>query len=291
MTDVAVVAELNMLLGESPIWSVDEQALYWVDIRNPMIYRLDPASGERTEWPVETEIGSIGFAKDGRLVCGTRMGFGFFDLKEGKLEIVEDPEGDGRLNRSRFNDGKTDRRGRYWSGTMQDPGQAAVGNLYRIETDNSITKVEGDIQVPNAICWSPDGDTMYFADSRKNTIWAHDYDQDAGEMSNRRVFVDLGDSKIHPDGATVDAEGFLWCAEIYGGRVARYDPDGKLERAVEFPVPLVTCPCFGGPNLTTLYATTATIRMTDAEIAAQPLAGAVFAADVGIKGLPEPTFG
>ena len=291
MSQAISVIDTQCILGESPLWSADEQALYWVDIQNAMIHRHIPGSGEYRKWPVETEIGSIGLGADGRLICGTRMGFGWFDLDTGKLEIVADPEGDGRLNTKRLNDGKVDRAGRFWCGSMEDPGHGPVGSLYRLDPGGEVTRIGGGYKVPNALCWSPDDRVMYFADSFEGCIWAHDFDLATGAMENRRVFATLPDGAGHPDGATVDAEGCLWSANIFGGRVTRFDPDGKVERVVELPVPQVTCCAFGGADLDVLYVTTASLRMTREEIAATPLAGTLFAVEVGVRGLPEPRFG
>lgn len=290
MSEPVCVVKVNNLLGESPIWSVERQALLWVDIRNPMIHRFVPATGKHDKWPVETEIGSISLARDGKLIAGLRTGFGLYDLETNTYEAIADPEGKGRLNTIRMNDGKVDRAGRYWCGSMEDPGQNSVGTLYRLDTDRSCHTVEGGIQIPNALCWSPDDRTMYFADSRQRTIWAHDYDLDSGAMSNRRVFAEVDESLGFPDGATVDQEGFLWNAHMFGGRVTRYDPDGNIERVIELPVPQISSCAFGGPDLDVLYLTTGSARMSREELSAQPLAGGLFAIDVGIKGLPEPEF-
>jgi L-arabinonolactonase len=291
MTDAICIDETRCLLGESPIWSPAEQALYWVDIQNAMIYRLHPESGERRNWPLETEIGSIGLGPDGKLICGLRMGLAWFDFETGEIEVIADPEGDKQWNTIRLNDGKVDRAGRYWCGSMEDPGQGPKGTLYRFDADGNSKAMLTDIQVPNAICWSPDNSVMYFADTREDRIRAYDFDLAAGEISNERIFVDLADVEGHPDGATVDAEGYLWSAQIYGGRVARYAPDGTLDRVVEIPTPLVTCCAFGGTNMDTLYVTTASFRMDREALAADPLAGKTFAIDVGVKGLAEPCFG
>ena len=291
MTEAVCIDETRCILGESPIWSPDEQALYWVDIQNAMIHRLDPKSGERRNWPVETEIGSIGFGPDGKLICGTRMGLAWYDFETGNLEVIADPEGDKQWNTIRLNDGKVDRAGRYWCGSMEDPGHGPKGSLYRFDAAGNCKTFLTGIQVPNAICWSPDNSVMYFADSYEGRIRAYDFDLDAGEISNERIFADTGDEEGHPDGATVDAEGYLWSAQIFGGKIIRYEPDGSLDRVVEFPTSRVTCCAFGGADLDVLYVTTASFGMDRDALAADPLAGMTFAVDVGIKGLPEPRFG
>ncbi len=291
MAEAVCVSEVNCLLGESPIWSVDEQALYWIDVHNAMIHRLDPNSGETRNWPVETEIGSIGFADDGKLVAGTRMGFGAFDLETGTLDIIADPDCEKQWNTLRLNDGKVDRAGRYWCGSMEDPGHGPKGTLYRFDPDGEFHEFETGIQIPNAICWSPDDRVMYFADSMESQVRAYDYDIATGQISNRRVFCEVAQGEGLPDGATVDAEGYFWSARIFGGRIVRYAPDGSVERVVELPTPQITCCAFGGPNLDVLYVTTASLGMDRDALAADPLAGRTFAIDVGIRGLPEPRFG
>lgn len=285
------VARGNAILGESPLWAPDEGALYWVDVLNPTVHRLDPETGARRSWPVETEIGSIGLAGPGRLVAGLRTGVSILDLETGALEPVADPEGRHRLNRNRMNDGKVDRAGRFWCGTMQDPGQAPEGTLWRTTADGSCSAALTGLRIPNALCWSPDGARMYFTDSLSRQIWVFDFDPASGAMENKRVFASLGEDEGVADGATVDGEGHLWSARMFGGRVVRYDPDGRIDRAVALPVPQVTSCAFGGAGLETLYVTTASVGMDRAALAEAPLAGALFAFDAGVRGLPEPRFG
>ena len=289
MSEPYVAARDTSLLGESPIWSVSEKALYWVDIRNPLIHRLDPATGERKKWRVQTEVGSIGFATEGRLIAGTRMGFAYIGIQDGSFRQLADPEGDGRLNRIRLNDGKVDRKGRFWCGSMEDPGMGEVSFLYRFDSQYNVTRMEGPVCISNAICWSPDDTTMYFADSLKKTVWAYDFDAVSGEMANRRTLVEI-DTGI-PDGATVDSEGFVWIAIMRGGAVRRYDPAGKLEREIRFPVSQTTCPAFGGPDMSTLYVTTASVRFGPSDFDREPQAGSLFAVDTDVTGIPEPVFG
>ena len=291
MSEVEVAAGGNAVLGESPLWSPDEAALYWVDINNPTVHRLDPATGERKRWLIETETGSIGLAGPGRLVAGLRTGAHFLDLETGKIEKICDPEGEGRFNENRMNDGKVDRAGRFWVGTMNDPGHEPQGTLWRIDGEGNAEPMMREIRIPNALCWSPDSSVMYFTDSYSHRIWAFDFDLDAGTFENKRVFAEIPEDEGVPDGATVDAEGFVWCAHMFGAKVSRLAPDGSVERTIALPVPQVTSCAFGGPDLATLYITTASLRMDRAALSQQPLAGALFAADPGVRGLPEPVFG
>lgn len=290
MAEPYIAVKESCVLGESALWSVAEQALYWVDIKNPTIHRFHPATGERKKIRVQTEIGSIGLATDNRLVAGTRMGFAFIGISDGSWRDIADPEGKGRDNRVRLNDGKVDRKGRFWCGGIEDPGMSEISSLYRLDPDRSVHRMEGPVRISNCICWSPDDRTMYFADSRRRTVWAYDFDIEAGTISNRRDLIRVADDEGVPDGATVDAEGFLWIAHMRGGKVRRYDPTGKLEREIRFPVSLTSCPAFGGQDLTTLYVTTASMLFGPADFAREPDAGSVFAVETGVKGLPEPVF-
>jgi L-arabinonolactonase len=276
------------VLGESPIWSVREQVLYWVDSRGPVIFRLDPSSGKVRNWKLPEAVGSIVLRETGGLVAATKSGFHFFSTDTGVLKQIADPES--HLPENRFNDGRCDRRGRYWSGTMSDARREPAGTLYCLSPDLSVRAFKGGIIVPNSLCWSPDDRTMYFADTYKTTIWAYDYNLERGEMSNERVFVDTTGRPGRPDGSTVDTEGCLWSAEYGGSRVVRYTPDGRIDRTVELPATAVTSCSFGGPQLDTLYITTAAQRLTPEQLAAQPLAGGLFAVKVGVSGLPEPAF-
>lgn len=294
MTEVEPVVRERCLLGESPLWSPAEQALYWIDVRNAMIRRLDPATGAVRRWPLHTDIGAIALTRPpNRLLAAMRCGIGYgfvtYDLEADTYEQIVDPEPDNR--RMRLNDGKMDRQGRFWCGTMRDPHYQPIGRLYRLDADGGLHERRGGITVPNALCFSPDGRTMYFADSPTRRILAFDYDPETGEPANERVFAEVPEGGGAPDGATVDAEGFLWNAQFGGGCVTRYDPDGKVERRLAVPARQVTSCAFGGPELATLYVTTATLRYDRAALEREPLAGALFACEPGARGLPEMPFG
>ncbi len=276
------------VLGESPIWSPNERALYWVDIKLQTVYRLSTVTGRRAQWNVGTEVGSIGLRAGGGLVLALRSGLAFLDTATGRVTPAVDPEPD--TPETRLNDGKVDRAGRYWVGSTHDRTEP-VGKLYSIAPDLTVRAHADGVIMPNAICWSPDDRTMYFADSYVSTIFAYDFDLDGGAVRNRRVFARLADDEGKPDGATVDAEGYLWNARINAGAIARYAPDGRLDRILELPTRRPTCVAFGGDDMRTLYVTTSTSRMDDAQLAAEPLAGAVLAIRVDVPGIAEPAFG
>lgn len=288
VVEVACVLDAKALLGEGPVWDVAEAALYWVDIKRQEVHRFDPRSGRDQTWRVPEDVGSLAVRERGGLILAMRSGFYFFDPATGALESVAKPEADRPDNR--LNDGKPDRQGRFWAGSMNEKDYGPTGGLYRIDGDRACTRVLDGIAVSNTLAWSPDSRTMYHADSVPRTVWAWDFDLSEGRIANRRVFLQLADTDGVPDGATVDAEGYLWVAVWNGWRVARYDPKGRLDRAIELPVQRPTCPAFGGPGLDIMYLTSASIRLRPEALAAQPLAGALLALDVGVKGLPEARF-
>lgn len=287
--EITVVRPIGNLLGEAPMWNVAEQALYWVDALKPVIHRLDTHGGLST-WPMPRIIGSFVFRKGGGLVGALKNGFCAIDLDTGVVEPVVDPEPERPDNI--LNDGKCDRRGRYWCGSRDGALTHPVGALHRLDADLSCRRMDDGFIVSNGIAWPPDDRTMYFADSRAETVWAYDFDLDDGAIRNRRVFFSTRDIEGRCDGATVDAEGFYWCALVHGGAVARFDPKGRMERRIALPVRHPTMCSFGGERLDTLYVTSAASMVPEAERAAQPLAGALFAIrGLGVKGLPEPVFG
>ncbi len=289
MAEVETVLEAKNVLGEGPIWHPGEQALYWCDIMKPSFQRLDPASGDYREWAMPEEIGSMVFREKGGVVAALKSGFYFVDLASGKVEAAAKPEPSNGDNR--FNDGKCDRRGRYWCGTISFDRSRSDGALYRLDPDGSCHKMEEGVTVSNGIAWSPDNKVMYYADSPADKVYAYDFDLETGAIANRRVFISTADIEGFVDGATVDAEGFYWCAHIRAGEIARYDPDGKLERTIPLPVQHPTMCTFGGKELDTLYVTSGTQFVKPEDAAAQPLAGALLAIhDVGARGLPEPFF-
>jgi sugar lactone lactonase YvrE len=285
MTYFVRVGAQRDVLGESPLWDERTICLWWVDIRQPAIRRLDPAGAVRS-WPMPALVGSIALVDDGRLLVALPQQIALFDPRDGTLEpFVEPPP---MPPEHRFNDGRCDRQGRFWVGSMHNLTRAPEGVLYCLE-GRELRAVRAGICIPNSLAFSPDGGTMYFADSLRYTIYAHAYDAASGSMNAERVLATTQPPGF-PDGSTVDAEGFLWNAEFNASRIVRYSPDGRIDRVIPTPVPRPTCCAFGGPELDVLYVTTASQQMTPEELQAQPLAGALLAADVGVRGVPEPRF-
>jgi sugar lactone lactonase YvrE len=288
VTDVRCVLEAGALLGEGPLWEAGDRMLYWVDIKGQEVHRFDPARGRDERWRVGEAVGSLARRAAGGLVLALRSGFHFFDPATGRTTPIVHPEPERTENR--FNDGKPDRQGRFWAGSMHDPETRPTGALYRLDPDLSCHRLLDGLVCPNALCWSPDGRTMYHADTPRRTVWAWDFDPARGDIANRRTFAQIPPADGAPDGATVDAEGFVWLAHWGGWRLTRFDPHGRVARVVPLPVQQPTCPAFGGPDLDVLYVTSASIGLAEAARARQPLAGALFALDPGVRGLPEARF-
>ena len=287
MIEIECVVDSASLLGEATYWDPKEQVLWWIDIWGPTIHRYDPATGTDKTWTAPEYLGTLSVREKGGLVVSMISGFYFFDPKTGTFDSIVDPEAE--IADSRFNDGKTDRQGRFWSGTMfEAPGTPAkIGALWRLDKDLSAHKVIAGVGCSNGLAWSPDSKTMYFTDSHTNLVWAYDFDAATGAASNRRVFIDLTAEKFIVDGATVDRDGNYWLTIPFNGRIFAYDPAGKRIRTIELPFDLPTCCEFGGPDLDTLYVTSATLRRDAKVLAGQTKPGGLFAIrGLGAKGLP-----
>jgi L-arabinonolactonase len=284
---VAVAA--GDLIGESPVWSTREQALYWVDVEGRRVRRFAPESGAIVGWNMPDVTSSIGLRCKGGLVAASRTGFIFLDTVTGACTPVVHPES--HLPGNRFNDGKVDRAGRFFAGTKNLANNSQpTGSVYRLDGDGSVHLITGSVSCTNGIAWSPDNRTMYLCDTWVRRIYRFDFDFAAGAVANRRLFAELNAEAGYPDGLTVDAEGFVWNAHYDGWRITRYAPDGRAVQQMSMPVQHVTSLIFGGPDLRTLYVTSASMRLSDAARESQPLAGHVFAFEPGPAGLPEPCF-
>lgn len=296
MVQIDCVVDEGNYLGEGPVWDPVDQDLYWVDIKGPKIWRLHPATGETRTWTLPTDVTALALREKGGAVVALRDGFYFFDFDSGETDLIAKVDED--LPRVRCNDGKVDRRGRFFVGGEDEPEELAIAGLYRLDPDLSVHKLENGIICNNGPCWSPDNKTFYHTDTFMQEIYAYDYDIDSGAISNKRVFVSTADEPGCADGSTVDAEGYLWNAQVIGGKLMRYAPDGTIDRTIEMPVKNVTSVMFGGENLDVLYVTSmarvdhpGAKELFAKEDKPQPHAGGVFAVrGLGVTGLPEPRF-
>jgi sugar lactone lactonase YvrE len=282
------VLDARASLGECPVWSVAEQVLYWVDINAPALHRFDPRTGANVTMPMPSSIGCFALRRAGGFVVGLRDGVWLADAAGTLMRKVADAPYD--PHHHRFNDSRCDPRGRFLMGTMNEARDRPTGALYRLEADFTLSELFGGITIINGLGFSPDGRTMYHADTPVQTVWAYDYALDTGTPSHRREFAHWTQEGERPDGAAVDSAGCYWVAFYRGGKVVRLDPGGKL--LAEYPVPAMcpTMPAFGGPDLRTLYLTTARQERDADELARLPQSGGLFAMRVDVPGLPEPLF-
>jgi len=263
-----------------------ETALYWVDIKGLKIFRLD-ARGELTQWPTPLRVGSLAPRKTGGFIGGTEDGIAAIDPDAGRFDIIFNPEEDPPDNR--FNDGKLDRQGRFWAGTMDDSEREDSGTLYRIESDLSWRAIDGGYRVTNGPAFSPDGKLVYHNDSARQLTYVFEIGAD-GEPADRRVLLQFKEGEGYPDGMTVDSEGCLWIAFWDGWCVRRYSPAGEWLETIKMPVARPTSCAFGGLDLDQLYITSASIGLDDAALQMQPNAGGLFMITPGVRGLQDVPF-
>jgi L-arabinonolactonase len=281
--EVEVYCEQTATLGEGPLWSVDEQALYWLDIGRKVLHRKGPSEMRRRSWSLPEYPGCLAELATGTIAIAMGNGLQRLNLEFGAIDLLcaapHKPPG------TRFNDGKVDPRGRFWAGTMQNNFgphgepiaiERSDGALYRFDPDGSVHTMEENLGVPNTLAWSPDLARFYFADSLRGQIYAYDFDADSGAARNKRAFFEAPEHGI-PDGSAIDSDGCLWNVRWDGAAILRITPHGKLDRLINLPVPRPTSCAFGGPNLDTLYVTSATNGLTAAQREEFPLSGSVFA--------------
>lgn len=299
---IECILECDNHLGEGPVWDVGEGRLYWLDCTGPRlgkkaVWRMEPKSGKVENWDLPQDIGAMALREKGGAVAAMNDGFYFFDFDTGELELIEKVDAD--IERTRLNDGKVDRRGRFFAGGMDDLEELKNCGLWRLDPDLSVTRVEDGLMCTNGPCWSPDDKTFYLADTFIEEFWAYDYDIETGGLSNKRVLASTIDDEGVADGSTVDEEGYMWNAQLISGDLVRYAPDGSVERRIGMPVKNITSVMFGGDNLDVLYVTSmarvkhqAVHDMFIKQAKPQFLAGSLFAVTgLGIRGLPEPRFG
>lgn len=304
---IDVVVRGQALIGESPVWDDRSAKLLWVDVLRGEVHASDIDTGSDVSVRIGTAVGSLALRSGSGLVLGAGDGFALLEHMpwEAPAGSRDEPRpewiwrlGSGDVDRFgpsglpvRMNDAKCDPNGRLWGGTMTVDRVPGACYLYRLDPDRKIRAVLDGVTLSNGLGWSPDGTTMYYIDTPRRTVDAFDFDSEAGTVARRRVLVDMGEGVGNPDGMTVDADGCLWIAIAHGAAVRRYTPEGSIDRTLEFPARKVTSCTFGGSKLDVLVVTSACVGMSEQELVAEPLAGAVFACDVGSTGIPPSRFG
>lgn len=274
-------------LGEGPLWCPLSQRLWWFDVADPHLYCADGHGRLLNKWKLPKYPGSMALRGDASLLLMFRHGPAVFQPDDGTVQWLDIPGL--ALGETRFNDGKCDRLGRFWCGSMDRRTERAIGSLYRMDDLRRITAMDHSwVTISNGIAWSPDNRTMYFADTAALCIYTYDYDLEEGAISNRKVFAQFKPGLGGPDGLTVDAKGGVWCALFNRSELHHLDADGKLLNVIALPVQQPTSVMFGGPDLSTMFITTARMYLSDAQLNNQPWAGHVLCFEPGVTGLPEP---
>lgn len=283
---VRCVADVHALLGEGPVWVEREEALYWVDIKGRKIFRLDK-DHRLSSWDTPFRIGSLAPRDGGGFIAGTDHGFAHVDPERDRFELLFDPEEDRETNR--FNDGKVDRHGRFYAGTMDDEEKQASGAFYRLNHQLICARVDDGYRVTNGPAFSPDGKLMYANDSALQATYVFHVAPDGTPLA-KREFARFAEGQGYPDGMTVDAEGCVWIAFWDGWCLRRLSPEGEIIDEVKVPVARPTSCTFGGPSLDRLYVTSASIGLSENELAMQPNAGGLFLLSPGVHGISDRPF-
>jgi sugar lactone lactonase YvrE len=277
-------------LGETPIWSPDENALYWVDWGGLPTCRYEPDTGKFATFPASVPVTALARRASGGWIAIAQNGLYGWNPKTNEYQLMVGPSQPARPEIF-YNDAVVDRQGRLLVGTfnMDDPF-SPEGSLYRYDPDGSLHELDTGYATTNGIGLSLDSRTVYVADQRKWEIIALDYDPDTGTTSNRRIFARIPQDEGQPDGLIVDAEGFVWNGHQGGWKLTRYGPDGKIERQIRFPIQHVISFAFGGKDLDELFVTTMSWGLDEEQRKQQPWAGDLFRVNTGVKGLVEPAF-
>lgn len=274
----------NAVLGECPVWDDRQNLFYWVDILSGNLFRYDPQQNKNNVFDIGEHIGSFALREKGGAILALKSGFAFYDFQSNRIERMINPES--HLSNHRFNDGKCDPYGRFWSGSLSYDVAKGAGSLYALSTIGTVETKLKNLTIPNGMAWHAGRKKFYFIDSSDRKVYEFDYDLQSGSIKNRTTLFEFPPSGPLPDGMTIDSDGYLWVALYNGYKVVRINPvSAEIEFKVELPVPQVTSCTFGGKNLNELYITTAREHMTKEEIAKVPLSGALFKAELPFRGL------
>ncbi|MDP2696972.1 SMP-30/gluconolactonase/LRE family protein [Thalassospira sp.] len=289
MTEIkTVLSDLRCILGEGPHWDAEQGELCFVDIVGKTAYALKPATGDLRSWSFDRPVSAIVPRRQGGFLVALADHLAFMDPETGKTTSFVAPDADHEGNRS--NEARVDPMGRFWQGTMQNnigpygedlPVTVSTGTLNRVDADGTITRFVEQIGISNTLLWSPDGRKMYFGDTITNQLDVYDFDMESGVASNRRFFAKTDDHGSM-DGSAIDAEGYIWNARWGGSCLIRYNPDGGIDRIIDLPVTNPTSCVLGGPEMTTLYITSATVGLSGNN----PQDGALLSLETGVRGMP-----
>ena len=275
-------------LGEGVIWDAAGAAVWWTDIEGSILYRYCPQNKQLDEWALSERLGSFALvANSDQLICGFASGFAYYNPFTGAIQWLSKIEQNNMG--TRLNDGRADRQGRFWAGSMVESGEQGACALYCLDHQLQLSRQVSGLSISNGLCWSPDGTIMYHTDTPSRRIYRYDFDTATGAISNQSLLVRT-EKGCFPDGATVDADGYLWSAQWAASRVVRYSPEGEVNFVLSLPVSQPTCVAFGGPELSRLFITSAYQGLGAEDRSVQPEAGNLFIFETDIKGIADPLF-
>jgi len=292
---IEIARDVRNGVGEGPFWDAREGRLWWVDISNKAVFAWRPGEAESQQFAMPDFVSAVVLRARGGAIVALRDGVYVMDIRSGAVELFVRPEPDRPDNRA--NEAKCDPQGRFWFGTMQNnlnpdgsPKEmtGSTGALYCVRPDGRVSREVDGIGIANTLAWRKEGRELLFADTLANVIWLFDVDED-GHLSNRRVFSDEA-LPGHCDGSAIDSDGYLWNARFAGSHLVRFAPDGRVDRMLQVPVTNPTSCCFGGPDLKTLYVTSANLPLSKEDLARNPQEGAVLAVEVDVPGLASDRF-
>jgi sugar lactone lactonase YvrE len=283
---IDVVLPHRCLLGEGPVLDAKRKAICWVDILRGEIHEYLTETKKHNTISVNQMVGAAVICTDGNFLTALKSGFGFVNRQSGEVSMVTNPES--AIPGNRFNDGKCGPDGRFWAGTMSHTDEPEKGSLYVFDKDHSVSKKISNVSISNGMAWSLDHQTFYYIDTPTYTVAAYNYDKASGEISEKRIIINIAKEDGSPDGMTIDNQGMLWVAHWDGWQITRWNPNtGEKLLSIPFPAARITSCAFGGDDLGDLYITSASRGLKDDELAKQPLAGSLFVIkNIGYKGLP-----
>ena len=275
-------------LGEGIIWDAASACVWWTDIDGSKLYRYQSEDKQLDHWTTPERLGSFALVSDSEfLICGFASGFAYFNPHSGELQWLEKIEQNNPG--TRLNDGRADRQGRFWAGSMVESGDRSAGALYCFDQQLQVASKVSGLTISNGLCWSPDSTVMYHTDTPSRRIHAYDFDAATGAIANQRCLVRT-EKGCFPDGSSVDAEGYIWNAQWGASQVVRYSPEGEVDFVLPLPVSQPTCVAFGGPRLDRLFVTSATQGFDEQTLSAEPEAGNVLVFQTNISGIADARF-